>query len=242
MKNFQLIETLQEMGLTKNESEVYLSLLRKKGITIYEIAKDVDIARTNIYDILTRLTEKGLASYVIKKNKKYIYPTDPNRLDSILKYKQSLLKNTMPTLEKLYLSNPKKPVIEVYEGIGGWKSLMTEMLKIRKDVWIFNAIDIDILKKEGIKNYYLKRIYFLKKQLGIKTYILYVNGINPPKGPKYKLKKLPKEYEYIPVSYWVYGDRLAIGTWKHPFVITRIIDENISKAYKKGIKTIWRKI
>ena len=59
-------EVLKDAGLTANESEIYLNLLKLGEATIYEISEHSKISRPNIYDIVNSLHEKNLASFIIK--------------------------------------------------------------------------------------------------------------------------------------------------------------------------------
>lgn len=57
----ELIERLQSLGFTENESKVYLELNRLGALTGYEAAKQAGIPRPNAYSALQGLVEKGAA-------------------------------------------------------------------------------------------------------------------------------------------------------------------------------------
>ncbi len=54
-----LIDRLQEFGLTENEARTYVAFLIHGSMNGYEVAKKSNIARGNIYSSLHRLVEKG---------------------------------------------------------------------------------------------------------------------------------------------------------------------------------------
>ena len=85
-------KVLEEIGLSKNEAKVYLSLVYLGCTTAGKIAKHSKVPRPNVYDALERLQEKGLVSYVMKDDKKHFEASDPNALMNILKEKESKLK------------------------------------------------------------------------------------------------------------------------------------------------------
>ena len=64
-------EILKSIGLTENESQIYLILLKLGEGNISQIANHSKISRPNIYDIIKVLVEKGSVSFIIKKKKKY---------------------------------------------------------------------------------------------------------------------------------------------------------------------------
>ena len=74
------IRILEQAGLTKGESEIYLVLVRIGESIASDIAKHTKIARPNVYDYLNKLKEKRLVSFVNKNNKTYYVPSPPGRL------------------------------------------------------------------------------------------------------------------------------------------------------------------
>jgi sugar-specific transcriptional regulator TrmB len=59
--------SLKQLGLSLNESKAYLCLLRKSGVTGYELSKNAGVPPSKIYDSLNKLLAKGFIS-VIKSN------------------------------------------------------------------------------------------------------------------------------------------------------------------------------
>jgi sugar-specific transcriptional regulator TrmB len=55
------IELLQQVGLNKYEAEAYYTLLVEGPLTGYELGKRSNVPLSRSYEILTRLTQKGLA-------------------------------------------------------------------------------------------------------------------------------------------------------------------------------------
>lgn len=53
-------EALESIGLSTNETKVFLTIYREGGNTGYKISKDSGIARSKIYPILSSLVDKGL--------------------------------------------------------------------------------------------------------------------------------------------------------------------------------------
>ena len=144
-------------------------------------------------------------------------------------------------LKKTYETSETKTIVEVFQGTQGMKSLMNDMLKTAKEVWIFNGADKNYLLK-NIPKFYYDRFLREKKKLKIKTNIIYSKDITPVNGPGYKIKKLPKDYFAGKVSYWTYKDRVYIGIWTEELIIIRIISEDVSKVFKNGIKLIWNSL
>jgi HTH-type transcriptional regulator, sugar sensing transcriptional regulator len=58
----QLVRTLSDLGLTNYEARVYLALTRRGSSTAAETARVAGIPRQRIYDVLSSLVTRGLAS------------------------------------------------------------------------------------------------------------------------------------------------------------------------------------
>jgi sugar-specific transcriptional regulator TrmB len=65
------LERLQRLGLTSYEARAYLALLRRDSSTAAETARLAGLPRQRVYDVLSSLVEKGLASTKPGKAVKY---------------------------------------------------------------------------------------------------------------------------------------------------------------------------
>jgi len=93
-KQDQLLETLEKIGLSENESRVYLASLSLGGSTILTIAKEARLPRTTVYTIIESLKKKGLIFTEEKGFKKLYVPQSPEQLEVMLELrKQDFQKN-----------------------------------------------------------------------------------------------------------------------------------------------------
>ena len=63
------VERLMEFDLTRQEAGIYECILREGKITGYEVAKQLGISRSNAYNSLASMTEKG-ASYLVEEEQR----------------------------------------------------------------------------------------------------------------------------------------------------------------------------
>ncbi len=100
----ELIEKLEEFGLSKREAEVYIGLLQKKEFTAPELTKITTITRTKIYEHLQNLVRKGLCNENVKNGQKFYRAVRPKVVlrDLISNYEAELerKKKTSGILEK----------------------------------------------------------------------------------------------------------------------------------------------
>src|SRR3989344_3560466 len=110
---------LVRVGLTKNEAKVYLALLKLGSATVVEITKTAKVHRVNVYDVIERLTEKGLISSVIQTDKRIFQPADPDQLLELIKEKEELLINILPSLRAEFEIKKEKQDVHHFFGAEG---------------------------------------------------------------------------------------------------------------------------
>src|SRR3989344_5052785 len=120
------IANLEQLGLTRNESRVYLALLQLGSTNADPIIKKTGLHRNIVYDNLYKLIDKGLATFVLKTKRKFFEATSTYQL---LKWiedekeealsKEKLAKNILPEIESLRALNQEKQEVSVYKGKKG---------------------------------------------------------------------------------------------------------------------------
>ena len=83
---------LEDIGLTKTESKIYLTILEQGSALAGTISQKSGIHRRSVYDAIERLIEKGLVSFITKNNRKWFESVDPNRLLQIADQRTKNLK------------------------------------------------------------------------------------------------------------------------------------------------------
>ena len=76
MEHTSFVERLMDFGLTRQEAGIYECLLREGKTTGYEVAKQLGISRSNAYNSLASMTEKG-AAYLVEEGTTKKYAPSP---------------------------------------------------------------------------------------------------------------------------------------------------------------------
>jgi predicted transcriptional regulator len=102
MAAITFIDQLRQLGLSNGEARVYISLLglyapSKVGL----IVKESHVSYSKVYDVLRRLIEKGLVSYVIINNIKYFSAVEPYRLFDYIQRKEAEIKEQRIIAERI---------------------------------------------------------------------------------------------------------------------------------------------
>lgn len=103
MDNAALIEKLILFGLSRQEAEIYICLLKNSELTGYEVAKMTGISRSNVYNGLAAIVEQGAAYVKEGASLKYVAVAMGEFCSNYIRYLQK-------TQEYLLLNEPKRVV------------------------------------------------------------------------------------------------------------------------------------
>jgi len=243
LENFMKKQVLLSIGLTGNEADVYLALLELGSSLVNEIVKKTGINRTNIYDCLEKLIEKGIVSYVIKNNRKHFYAAEPKRLiryieekEEKVKEEKERVKEILPDLERI-VPVKKEESVEVYEGKEGLKTILEDILRSKQNVLTYGSEG----NFSGILRFYFKHYLrrLEKTKIKMKVIFNYDDTKKPFKWKFAEVKYVPKHYK-TPTETTIYGNKVAIFLLtKEPKAIL-IRSKNISESYKKYFNLLWK--
>jgi sugar-specific transcriptional regulator TrmB len=126
---------LSEIGLTKGETATYLTLLKLGSSTTGRIIDEAQISSGRIYEILEKLSKKGLVHHIIKNNTKYFSASNPKTLldyikekERKLKEKEDKLKDHLPKMIALQEQTQEEISASVYKGMKGLQTIMDKAL------------------------------------------------------------------------------------------------------------------
>ncbi len=123
------IDPLHQIGLDEHKTKVYLACLELGEAKAVDIAKKAKFKRTAIYDILSKLEQRGLLSRLKKRGGYYFIASNPKTVETVLERQQQEIRNLIPHLETLYQSASHfKPRIRFFEGAEGIKVVLSESL------------------------------------------------------------------------------------------------------------------
>src|SRR3989344_4943252 len=218
------IEDLINLGFNKNESIVYLSLIKFGISEASAIIKDTKFHKNIVYDNLEKLIDKGLVTYIIEGGIKKFKTANPKTLiqlfeeeQKILEGKKILAKKISEEINKTINSKKEKSSAAIYRGIKGIKSFYESTLE-EGDYVVFGAPEksIKIMGEIFWKNYTIKRID--KKTL---------------------IKYFDKEFEPLTETH-IQKDKVAIIVWNDEPTLILIQDKTVADSYIKYFNKMWK--
>lgn len=226
---------LKRAGLSDAEIETYISLLKSGLSVVSDVAKQTGLHRTNIYDTLEKLREKGLVAHVIKENTKYFSATAPEKLLDYLKDREEEIKKLLPELKSYKSLERSTSIVELYQGKEGLKTVLKDILREKKNYCVF--------EEEGRIQKVLPDFYphfnMLMNKAGIKVRILTNNISKIDKRSLMRIKCLP-HYLSFPTATAIYGDKVAIFVYAEPYHAILIKSRQIAESYKSFFEQLWK--
>ncbi len=139
---------IDNLGLDKNEANVYQALLELGPATVSQITKKASITRTFGYQVLEKLSIYGLVDRVSGEGVKIRYTAQhPRRFVQFIQNRKNQwerrLKDAeqkLPDLVSLY-KIAEKPVVKYQEGVEGVKSIYNQTLESKEE--ILSILDIE---------------------------------------------------------------------------------------------------
>ncbi|MFC2134544.1 TrmB family transcriptional regulator [Bacteroidota bacterium] len=242
-------QALEDIGLTKGETKIYLALLELGTTTTGKIIKKSKISGSKTYEILDRLIEKGLASFIIKNRTKQYTSSPPEKILNYLEEKEHRIRTEKRNITKILpeLKQKQKQTEDLTEATiyKGWEGLKTANEDIinsleKGEEWLsmglteqpieferhFNKRQKERAKK-GIKvrhllNQRYKSLYKQRKKL-----------------PNTEFKLLPKELE-MPASIEIYKNKFQIMLVKKENPLSVLIEnKDIANSFRTLFNNLW---
>ncbi len=246
------LENLKELGLSDGQCSVYSAVLMLGTSTINKIQEKTGIERRNIYDILNKLIEKGLISYMTEKGKRTYQCTHPNRiLEEIENKRKSLneLEQQMPELKRLFSTSKPDIRADVYRGTDAMKALLDEIIESKESFWMggnsfenYHAVPQNLIT---YWDHWMKRRVEKKHLMhDLVSYGTHLHGLEPTKHAKqkeqlYKFCTLPKRM-YVPMVIVIFGNKVAQIVWGQQSFAFVLESEKIEKSFMKYFNHFWK--
>lgn len=239
---------LEDIGLTKGEIKVYLTLLKLGETTTGKIIDNAEISSGKIYEILEKLIKKGLVGYTIKDKTKYFSSASPNRILDYLKEKEKSLQEKegelekeMPFLINLEKAGKKDYETNLFKGLKGIQTAIFEALDniSSKD----EVLAMGIISSKGEKyNLLWQRWHALRIKRKIKCKSLF----SDKNTAYYKAFKKMKQTEVksldgiTPSAIDVLGDNVLIFTYGEEPSCLSIRNTEIAESFRTFFNNLWK--
>ncbi|NQU78408.1 hypothetical protein HQ545_01435 [Candidatus Woesearchaeota archaeon] len=236
---------LEELGLSRNESKIYLFLLKNGTSTTGPIIKETGIANSRVYESLNTLISKGIVNYTVQKDGKHFTSADPGKFIELEQEREKKILSIVPQLQKLQSTETEETVTAVYEGFEGWK---TAFKKVVDDCPVDGTIYITGFSEEPYK---LKSLRTFLLNLNLKSgnkrqrlKILLESSVRETLGKDRESEKY-SEVRYMPEGYIapaamdIFENQVYLFVWGEKPLVFMIKNKKIAENFKKHHQFLW---
>lgn len=235
----ELEEALKALELSDKEIRAYLALLAGGALGATSLAKRARLNRITAYHIVKSLSEKGLASHVVKSGVSYFKAADPKVVLRILEEKRERFARVLPQLERMKESVLEHPDVEVYEGKEGIKSIMDDFVNERKEILAVGSEQLDELMGFYFPQYIRRRVAG-----GVRIRIMFGKSKYSESMRKRDRKEL-RETRFIAcgklaTGIYAYGDKVAFLSFQKAEPMGLIIEDRaIAGTVRTLLELFW---
>ena len=230
---------LEKIGFTANEAKVYLALLELGEAQAGLISKRSQVNRTNTYDCLERLADKGLVTFYLTSSRKMFKPVDPRAIMSYLKEKETVAEEAMPELLAAFNGKKQEEEAMIFKGRKGIKSVLNDIIKSSKSYVAFGSSG----KFMEIMKYDFTLFQNQKKELKIFSRIIQAESARKNKELQRvayaNFRYLPDKF-VSPTTTIVYGNKVAIIVWSTVPIANVISSKLAADSFSNYFEVLWK--
>jgi len=240
------MQTLEKLGLTKNEIKLYLELSKKRDSTSGPLMNSLNLSSSRTYAALNSLIQKGLITFFIKNNTKHFKAEDPTIL---LKQANNLKKETEKIVNEIKHGKntiEQEEYSSIYQGFNGFKQAFQFLISnCDKGDEIYT---IGFSPQEyGFKTLqtFLKQIDMQRCKKKISMRVLFDTntkstiGKDREKEPFTEVRYLPKGHT-TPSAVNIFKDYVMHVVWAKQPTIFLIKSKEVSESFRNYFGILWK--
>lgn len=243
-----LQELLQQLGLTSPEIELYLTSLRIGPVSVSVLARELGVARPNIYKVIAALEEHRLATFTERKGQRKTFSVEsPTRITELLQeqqqklaQQQEALQRNMPDLLALYQQGELPTSIRVYEGPHQFEQIFFQTLDEAGREFHFFGSAADFIQHISKEKH--ARWMESRKRRGIRVQALFLpdpsaKTIESDNDPLRETRYLQNAQPFSP-SFFLFANKMIIWQPKAPLALL-IQDQYIITMMRSIFRLLW---
>jgi sugar-specific transcriptional regulator TrmB len=238
------LEILRKIGLSDGEITVYSALLEAGSSPVRRVHEMTGIERRNIYDILNKLIEKGLVTYMNENRKRLFQVSHPSSITGYIEEKKQRLESTkkemdglLPGIIEKFASRRPEISAEVFRGWDGVKAVWEDTLNYGETYWIGSGRYVPRGAPHFFQSWNRRRI-----KRGVKWVNLMRHEMRKEREKPLQLEEmrfLPPEFSGNPVVIAVFGDKTANFIFGDEIFAFVVESRKLAENYRSYHRYLW---
>jgi len=242
MKN-NLLAWLASTGLDEQRAAIYLAALSRGEASAADLARDMHLARTAMYDNLQALEKRGLVK-TVRHGKRLTYiPLHPKELLRKMENQKEQLKDLLPDFLSLFAEKAAAPFVQTFNGPLASREIFEDILRVAHGEYVYFSPPAETFKR--IDRAYIAKWIGRRVQKGIRSRSLRV----PAKEIKDALFAAGEEHlrqiRYLPAyvdlksTIYIYGNNIGIISTKSEDAAFILYSPDLAFSLKQLFEFLW---
>ena len=234
-------EILKTLGLSRNETLVYLDMIQHNNSSALDIAKNTGIHRSNTYDALRKLIERGFVAEMKQEDKTLFQAISPEKIKNYLKQKEQEFEAIMPGLKEFTSDAKHEGTFSISQGAFAARETLGSLLDLNSTIYASGASTqaVETFGEGFLKEFHKER---MKKKIVMK-HIYNKDAFNRIKllnKMKYtEARYLPDKYHTVAATS-VCDGTVVIFVFSKPVMVIRIDNKIIADAYRDNFELLYK--
>lgn len=239
-------EKILEFGLTENEAQIYVFLLKVGETTTGRVIKETRIVNSRVYESLNSLISKGLVAYNVQKDGKHFSALNPKVWIEKEQERRKKIEALIPELSSLTNSKTVETKTAVYEGFEGFKTAFKKIIEDcpkNETIYILGFSE-QPYKTESLR-LFLSNMNLKSAQKKQKLKIILDSSAKDTLGKDREKEKF-SEVRYMPKGYIspsaidIFQDYVYMFLWEEKPFVFMIKNKIIAESFKHYFEFLWK--
>ncbi len=244
-----MIDTLIELGFTKNDAAVYVALVENGPCFVAPLVRITKKHRQMVYNSLSSLIERHLVTVAERNGKHFYSVADSQRLVADIKHKEVLASSVVKLIEQKQRHDEEQ--VEVFTGPNSYEKGTADFRRRAREAKEYMVVRGETKGWfENVRPFYPQHVEELKSMKHEGTDILMVffeyerdlalKFMGEFLGNPYTCKIVPDEYR-LPHTTWIAGDHIYFVTPAVDPLVIHIKSKPLVAQYKEYFWRVWKK-
>lgn len=243
-----ITSVLDRIGLSDGEQKVYLALLDLGDTTSGPIAEKSGVSASKVYQVIERLTKKGLVGESIQKGVKHFKAIHPKAL---LDYLQNQKEQTerlfieaekiLPGLTAKYQEHQEDTEVQLYRGKKSFKNAFYSMLAELQSGESYYVIGANYGGKTDWTKNFFKHYHQERVNKDVKANILFQKSVLSHLDINQKgtnVKFLPEDFAST-LQINIYNDTTSLVLMQDDPIVFTIKSKPVSQSFMQYFNSLW---
>lgn len=236
-------DILEDLGLTKSEIKIYITLLELGSSPSGEILRKSKLQNSVVHRALNSLIDKSLINYILEGKRRIYTATDPENFNKFIEDKKERFQEILPKLKEKQKHSKESKSATIYNGKRGIKEVYYKLINLpyAREYLTFGG-GIDVARFMGDKwweGLHTRRISRKLKSRQVFDETVRYFGKELSKREISKIKYLPATFAQFQETVIV-NNYIAINVFSNEGYSFLIKDKKVAEGYRKYFEALWK--